>query len=239
MNREHHRWYSPALSRDMELLVFGYAGAKVLIFPTSQGRFYEWEDRGMMAAFSEALNNGWLQMFCVDSVDAESWYCSWAHPAGRAYRHAEYDGYLTNEVLPLMNHKNSNPYIITVGASFGAYHAMNFGLKHCFDVSRIIGLSGLYDIRRFTGGFENDYVYFNNPIQFIANEQDPNRLNRLQMLDIIIAAGRDDRLINSSRDMSRVLWGKGIGNALREWDGWAHDWPYWQQMLRIYLNGSD
>ncbi len=93
--------------------------------------------------------------------------------------------------------------------------------------------------RGFTGGFENEYVYFNNPIQFIANEQDPNRINRLQHLDIIIAAGRDDRLINSSREMSRVLWSKDIGNALREWDGWAHDWPYWEQMLRIYLNGSD
>lgn len=239
MNREYHRWHSPSLDRDMELLIFGHSGARVLIFPTSQGRFFEWEDRGMIAAFSEQLEKGWLQMFCVDSVDAESWYCHWAHPAGRAYRHAQYDGYLVNEVLPLINHKNPNPYLMTVGASFGAYHAMNFGLKHCFDVDRIIGLSGVYDIRRFTGGFENEHVYFNDPMQFIPNEQDPNRLYRLYDLDIIIAAGRDDRLIQSSRDMSRVLWEKGIGNALREWDGWAHDWPYWQQMLQMYINGSD
>ncbi len=239
MHREYHRWFSPTLKRDMELLIFGHAGAKVLVFPTSQGRFFEWEDRGMMAAFSEQLNNGWLQMCCVDSVDAESWYCSWAHPAGRAFRHAQYDGYLLNEVLPLLNHKNPNPYLMTVGASFGAYHAMNFGLKHCFEVQRIIGLSGLYDIRRFTGGFENEYVYFNNPIQFVANETDPHRMECLHRLDIILAVGRADPLIQSSRAMSGVLWDKGIGNALREWDGWAHDWPYWKDMLRRYINGSD
>jgi esterase/lipase superfamily enzyme len=34
MNREYHRWYSHRLGRDMELLIFGHAGAKVLVFPT-------------------------------------------------------------------------------------------------------------------------------------------------------------------------------------------------------------
>ncbi len=31
----------------MELLVFGHAGLPVLVFPTSGGRFYEFEDQGM------------------------------------------------------------------------------------------------------------------------------------------------------------------------------------------------
>src|ERR1700719_596773 len=50
MNREYHKWYSPRLGRDMELLVFGHAGLPVLVFPTSGGRFYEFEDRGMVGA---------------------------------------------------------------------------------------------------------------------------------------------------------------------------------------------
>ncbi|MDW8326903.1 MAG: hypothetical protein RMK99_10080, partial [Anaerolineales bacterium] len=70
MNREYHRWYSPHLNRDMELLLFGYGGARMLVFPTSLGRFYEWEDRGMIEALREHLERGWIQMFCVDSVDA-------------------------------------------------------------------------------------------------------------------------------------------------------------------------
>ncbi|WP_295438711.1 hypothetical protein [uncultured Thiodictyon sp.] len=47
MNREYHRWYSERLGRTMELLVFGHAGAKVLVFPTRDGRFHE-----KVAAFS-------------------------------------------------------------------------------------------------------------------------------------------------------------------------------------------
>lgn len=239
MNREYHRWYSPSLNRDMELLVFGHAGARVLIFPTSQGRFYEWEDRGMIWSLRDQINRGWIQVYCVDSVDSESWYCGWAHPGGRAYRHAQYDGYLYNEVLPFSASKNDNPFFITLGASFGAYHAMNFGLKHPEKVGRILALSGLYDIRWFTDGFENEYVYFNNPMQYIPNEHDPRRLALLRRLDIIIAAGRADRLIQSSRDLSGALWRKGIGNALREWDGWAHDWPYWEKMVHLYIGGHD
>ncbi len=43
MQRDYRRWYSPRLHRDMELLIFGHAGAKVLMFPTRDGRFWEYE----------------------------------------------------------------------------------------------------------------------------------------------------------------------------------------------------
>jgi esterase/lipase superfamily enzyme len=239
MNREYHRWYSPSLNRDMELLIFGHAGARVLVFPTSMGKFHEWEDRGMIGTLAHHINNGWLQLYCVDSVDSESWYCGWAHPSGRAYRHVQYDNYLYHEVLPLTRTKNGNPFLITLGASFGAYHAMNFGLKHPDAVGRILALSGIYDIRRWTNGYYDENVYFNNPIDFIAGEIDHGRLEMLRRLDIIMATGKGDRLIDSARQMSGVLWGKGIGNALREWDGWSHDWQYWQSMTLAYIGGHD
>ncbi|MCU0514217.1 MAG: alpha/beta hydrolase-fold protein [Anaerolineae bacterium] len=239
MHREYHKWYSPSLQREMELLIFGHAGARVLIFPTSKGRFYEWQDRGMMNTLREQLERGWLQCYCVDSVDAESWYNWGAHPGYRAWRHHQYFNYLTDEVLPLSRSKNGNPFMMTLGASFGAYHAMAFGLKYPHLVGRILAFSGFFDIRGFTEGYSDDYVYYNNPVQFIPGEHDGGRLAALRRLDIIMAAGRDDRLIGQSRTVSGVLWGKGIGNALREWDGWSHDWPYWQHMLQRYIGGHD
>lgn len=239
MHREYHRWFSPSLGRDMELLIFGHAGARVLVFPTSQGKFFEWQDRGMMDAFAHQINSGHLQFYCVDSVDAESWYCYWAHPGGRAYRHHQYFMYLYHEVLPLSVHKNPNPFLMTLGASFGAYHAMSFGLKFPEKVDRIIGLSGIYDIRYMTKDYSDEWVYAYNPPEFIPNEHDHQRLEALRHIDIIMAVGKSDRLNWSSQQMSSVLWNKGIGNALREWDGWSHDWPYWQKMLHIYLSGHD
>jgi esterase/lipase superfamily enzyme len=239
MHREYHRWYSPSLNRDMELLIFGHAGARALIFPTSKGRFFEWQDRGMMGTLGEHLERGWLQIYCVDSVDEESWYNYGAHPGYRAYRHHQYFQYLTDEVLPLSRTKNGNPFLMTVGASFGAFHAMSFGLKYPHLCGRILAFSGLFDIRSMTGGYSDDFVYFNNPPQFIPNEHDGWRLDALRRLDIIMAVGRDDRLVGESRNMSGILWGKGIGNALREWSGWSHDWEFWSQMILAYINGHD
>lgn len=239
MKRSYHRWYSPALRRDMELLVFGHAGARVLVFPTSQGRFFEWEDRGMMAALAEPLTRGWLQAYCVDSVDGESWYARWKWPGDRVWRHIEYEQYLLTEVLPFSLAQNPNPFLITTGASFGAYHAVNVALKHPELVGRVVAMSGVYDLREWLDGHYDENVYFNNPVDYLANEHDPARLAALRKIDIILAVGQSDRVRGDNERLSALLWDKGIWHALRIWDGWAHDWPYWQQMIRLYIGGHD
>lgn len=239
MNREYHRWYSPALGRDMELLIFGHAGARALVFPTSLGKFYEWEDRGMIAALGEHLERGWLQLYCVDSVDAEAWYAWHKHPGARAWRQSQYDRYLCDEVLPLSRQKNPNPFCLTTGASFGAYHAMNFGLRHPDITGRILAMSGIYDISRWLDGYQEGHGYFNNPVAYIKNETDGHRLHQLRQTDIIIAVGEQDPNIGGNRYFSQLLWDKNIWHAFRVWDGWSHDWPYWQKMVHMYIGGHD
>lgn len=238
-NREHHRWHSPSLDREMELLVFGHAGARVLVFPTSQGRFYEWEDRGMVDALGEHLARGWVQLFCVDSVDAESWYARWKHPGDRAWRQEQYDRYLVHEVIPFSQHRNPSPFLITTGASFGAYHAVNLALRHPHLVGRTIGMSGLYDIGRFADGHMDAHVFAHNPAHYVSHLGDPGHLDALRRMDIVLVTGRDDAFVENNQHLSRILWEKGVGNALRLWDGWAHDWPWWREMIRAYIGGHD
>ncbi len=223
----------------MELLVFGHGGARVLVFPTSMGRFFDWEDRGMIAALDEHLNQGWVQLFCVDSVDRESWYAKERPPIGRARRHVQYDRYVATEVLSFTAAQNPNPFLIATGASFGAYHAVNFAFRYPHLVGRVIGMSGYYDIKRWTGGYSDDNVYFNNPCDFLPHEYDAVRLAALRRIDIILATGRDDSGRPNNEFLSGVLWSKDIWHALRIWDGWAHDWPWWQHMLRLYIGGHD
>jgi esterase/lipase superfamily enzyme len=239
MKREYHRWHSPSLRRDMELLVFGHAGARILAFPTSMGRFYDWEDRGLVGGvLRHGLENGFIQLICVDSVDAESWY-SPRPPTERVGRHIQYDDYLLGEVLPLTRSLNANPFLIVTGASFGGYHAVNFALKHPEHVGRVLNMSGLCDIRRFADGYYDRHLYFNNPVDFLAGEHDPARLDALRRMDIILAVGRDDSLYASNERLSQLLWSKNIWHALRVWDGFAHDWPVWEKMLQLYLSGHD
>ncbi|NUQ36722.1 MAG: esterase family protein [Caldilineales bacterium] len=238
MLREYHRWFSPALGREMELLLFGHGGARVLVFPTSQGRYYEWEDRGMIEALRHPLEQGWIQLYCVDSVDAESWYARWKRPGDRAWRQVQYDAYLLQEVLPLTR-RNSNPFLITTGASFGAYHAINFALRHPEQVGRVLAMNGIYDISGWTDGHHDDNIYFNNPVAYLPNEQDGQRLALLRRMDIILTTSEDEPLRGETERFSAMLWQKGIWHALRIWRGWAHDWPWWREMVHLYLSGHD
>ncbi len=239
MKHELRTWHSPALGREMTLQVFGHAGARLLVFPTTLGTHAEWPDRRMPEVLRDHLESGWLQMFCLDQVHDQSWYARGMHPGAMAWRHLEYDRYLHEEVLPFTASLNPNPFVIAAGASFGAYHAVCFGLRHPEAVHRIIGMSGLYDIRQQTGGYSDPNVYACNPFEFMAGEKDPARLEAFRRQDIILAIGRDDPSCGNNQAFSGILWARGIGNALRIWDGWAHDWPYWEKMIRLYVGGHD
>ena len=239
MHREYHKWYSPRLQRDMELLVHGHAGARVLIFPTSNGRYYEYEDRGMVENLREQIEAGWLQLYCVDSVDAETFYNWHAHPGWRIWRHMQYEEYILNEVLPLSRARNANPFMMTHGCSFGAYHALNIAVRYPHLFGRVLALSGKYDMSNFFGGYSDTNIYLNTPSQFVPNLPEGPQLDAIRRMDIIIVAGRDDPNIENNRAMSNALWSRNIWHAFREWDGWSHDWPYWQKMVRHYIGGHD
>ena len=119
MNREHHKSYSHELQRDMEALVFGHAGQPILVFPSSMGRFFEYEDAGMIRTLAGKIDAGQLQIFCLDSVDTESLYNKGAHPGWRIWRHMQYDRYVVNEFIPFLKWKNWAPKITVTGCSLG------------------------------------------------------------------------------------------------------------------------
>ena len=238
MNREYYKWYSPTLNREMELLVFGHGGARMIVFPTSRARFFEYEDRSMVAALGDHIESGRLQLFCVDSVDAESFYARAAHPSGRIARHLQYEQYLIHELLPFVWSKNLTPFTIVHGCSFGAYHAINFALRHPELVNRAIGLSGKYQMRGFFDGYDDDNIYSNNPSDYVPNEHDSGRLEQIKKVDLIMVIGEHDPAYQNNRELSSALWSKNIWHAFRSWNGWAHDWPYWQQMIRRYIGGA-
>ncbi|HEU5154508.1 MAG TPA: hypothetical protein VFU03_07245 [Gemmatimonadales bacterium] len=239
MNHEIHTWHSPVLGREMTLQVIGHAGARVLTFPTSMGTHSEWPDRRMHQVLQDHIDQGWIQLFCLDQPHHENWgneACSAGH---RAWVHLQYYSYVRDEVLPFTASKNSNSYVIATGASLGATHAAAFGFRYPESVNRIIGMSGLYDIKRLTGGYSDANLYLCNPMDFMRHEHDPRRIEAFRKQDIIFAIGGGDPVCDNNREFSALLWGKGIGNALRIWDGHAHDWPHWENMVRTYIGGHD
>ncbi len=242
MNREYHCWYSNRLGRDMELLIFGHAGAKVLVFPTRDGRFYEYENLGLVQALAHKIYAGHLQLYCVDSIDWETFYCEWCQPANRIQRHIQFEEYILNEVMPLMASKNPHPCTIAHGCSLGGFHAANIALRHPHLFKKICSFSGRYDLtlniehfRDLFSGYYDDNVYYNTPTHFLPNLNCGQRLQHIRQLDIILTIGKEDPFVDNNRHLSQILWEKGIWHALHEWEGRAHRGRYWRQMAPLYL----
>ncbi|MBM3784059.1 MAG: esterase [Acidobacteria bacterium] len=231
MHRQYKKWHSPALGRDMELLVFGHGGAPMIVFPSSMGRFYDYEDRGLVAAIGHKYESGELQTFCVDSVDSESWYNKAVHPKDRALRHALYDAYILNEVLPFIQKTNGAPRVTVSGCSFGGYHSANFAFRHPELCDGLVSLGGAFDIHQFLNGYYDDNCYFHCPPDFLPGLSDAGTLRAIRRMRIVLATGETDICLAENHRLSHILNEKQIPHFLDVWgEGTGHDWHWWERM---------
>ncbi|HEY6990331.1 MAG TPA: prolyl oligopeptidase family serine peptidase [Bryobacteraceae bacterium] len=231
MRRDYHNWYSPRLDRQMELLTFGAGGLPIVIFPTERGRFYDYENNGMIQAVSGPIEEGRIQMFCVDSVDAESWLNRGLHPHERLARHLAYESYVLYEVAPLMKKLSGSAQIGATGCGLGGYHAFNFAMKHPDLTAASIAMSGFFDMRRFMDGFYSNDFYFNNPFDYLPNMSDTWFLERYAKMRLILAVGDRDVCLAENVRMKEILSKRDIPCWLDVWQNQEmYDWPLWQRM---------
>jgi esterase/lipase superfamily enzyme len=236
VNREYHKWYSGRLGRDMELLVFGHSGVPVLVFPTSGGRFFEFEDRGMVSGLGGKIDAGQIQLYCVDSVDMESWYNRSVPPRWRIARHVQFEDYLIQEVVPLVRKKNWDSHLVALGCSFGGYHAANIAFRHPDVFTGLLSMSGAFDMTGFLCGYSDQDVYFNTPTQYLRNLSDPWYFERYRRNTYILGTGWDDQCLGDNQYLDGILSWKEIPHKLYIWDTWnSHDWPTWKMMVNEYL----
>ena len=234
MKREYGSWHSPALGRTMEYLWFGDRGRPVLFFPTSMGRFFQNEDGGVTGALADKVDAGWLQLICVDSVDGESWYNTKIPPRDRARRHDQYDRYLREEMVPRICDRSGGNLVVW-GASFGAYHAANLAARIPGTVTKAVLFSGLYHVGRYLDGYWDDLCYYHSPQASIAN-MNGTWIERLRLIEWIVATGEHDTLVGENRAFAELLWKKGIPAHAEFWPGvFGHDWPFWREAIRRFI----
>ena len=235
MNREVHEWHSPALGKQMEIVVYGHYGFALLMFPTAAADYLEYERFGLIDSLAHLLDAGKLKVFCVNSINSESWLNEHVPPPYRAIRHQQYNGYIVDEVVPFIwNHCSRETMIITAGASLGALHAANTFFRRPDMLSGTIAMSGSYDIKAYTSGYYDENCYFNSPVDYLPNLHDENILSSLRQsrhIHILSGQGACEAPDRSIR-LSNILQAKGIPHHLDLWGhDIPHDWPTWRAML--------
>ncbi|MCU0414418.1 MAG: alpha/beta hydrolase-fold protein [Ignavibacteriaceae bacterium] len=225
MSREIHRWYSPNLNKEMEVVIYGHYGFALLMFPTAGADFLEYERFKLIDTIGWFLGEGKIKVFSINSINNESWLNNSMHPAHKAIRHQQYNRYVVEEVVPFIhNHSKGLVPIITTGASLGALHAANNFFRRPDIFSGTIAMSGSYDLKSYSKGYYDDNDNF--------------MLEKMRKGKIIIASGQGDyEDPNASRKLSDILHSKGVNHWLDLWGhDMKHDWPTWRQMLPYFLS---
>ncbi len=235
MKRDVHRWHSPNLDRQMNVAVYGHYGFALTLFPTATEDFLEYERSGLLEAIRWFIESGKVKVFAVDSVNGESWLNEDVDPPQRAARQQQFNGYVSEEIVPFIWEQCSREtMIIAGGASLGAYQAANAFFRRPDLFDGMIAMSGAYDVKVHTDGYYDDNCYFNSPVDFLPNLEDAVILRRLrEKYHVYILSGQGwceepDRSVQ----LAKILSAKGIPHHLDLWGhDVAHDWPAWKAML--------
>lgn len=247
MKIEYVKQFSKQLQRDMEWKIFGHRGKPCLVFPAQDGRFYDYENFGMVEAAKLWIDRGEIQFFCIDSIDLETWSNKSGDPRQRILLHEAWYRYITEEIVPqvmtISTHGNDDlkpTGILTTGCSMGGAHAMNFFLRRPDLFDMVLSLSGIYRADFFFDYYMDDLVYINSPIDYMQNlPLDHPYIEMFQKRKIVMCCGRgewEEDMMESTRQLEVIFKEKQIPAWVDFWGkDAAHDWVWWKKQLPYFL----
>ena len=244
MDIRYDKWHSPALGRDMEIKSYGQGGKPVLYIPCQDGRFYDFENFGMLDAWRPWLEAGKATVFSVDTLDFETWSYKNGNPYWRIRRHEDWMRYLTEEVVPFIRMRchefgwQTVPGVLVFGSSLGATHAANLYFRYPDLFDEVLALSGIYDAAYGFDGYMDEKVYLNSPLHYLPNmPADHAYMEKYRRNKAVFCVGQGPwEIPESTRALERVLREKGIPATVDYW-GYdvQHDWCWWFKQVEYFV----
>ena len=241
MKVEYYREYSSYMGRDMEFKVYGHSGRPVLAFPSQDGRFFDFENNGMVEAASRHIEEGRIQLFCCDSNDIPSWSSTDPDYHKRILEHERFYNYICEELCPRIAQINGNHGIITTGCSMGGTHALNFLLRRPDLFAGCIALSGVYDAHYFFPNYNDELIYMNSPIDYLdgmAYDHPYVELYRYRTIICCVGQGAwENPTLQDAHRLQELFAYKDIPARIDFWGtDVCHDWPWWRKQLPYFLD---
>lgn len=240
MESTYIKWYSQSLGRDMEYKIYGNDNARrtLLVFPSQDGRFYDYENFGMTNVLSPWIDRSDLRVVCVDGIDWETWSDLGGNPRWRIEQHERWFHYVVDELIPSVR-RGDETFIVT-GCSMGGFHAGNFFFRRPDLFDTVIALSGLYHASYFFGDYSDELVYSNSPLDFLRwMPADHYYWDMYRHRRIICCVGQgnwEEDLLDSTRRLDTLLCEKGVPAWFDYWGhDVAHDWEWWRRQLPYFI----
>lgn len=238
MKVQYHNEYSSRLNRNMEWKQYGENGQGVLVIPSQDQRFYEWEDQGMVDVLSPLIEQGQIHLICCDSIDAETWSLTNGNYKDRIELHESWLHYIIDELIPRVN--NGKQLVVT-GCSMGGYHAANFFFRRPDLFCSLLSLSGLFHADYFFPDFRDELILRNSPLHFLAEQHDPSfLLDAFRDKQIILCCGQgyyEEITCPSTLRLGELLQQKNIPAWVDIWgQDVHHDFHWWRKQAHYFFD---
>ena len=239
MEINYYKEYSQAMGRDMEFKTYGTQGTPILVFPSQDGRFYDYENFGMIDVLSPWIESGKARVICCDGIDWETWSNFGGDPRQRIEQHERWFHYLVDELIPRVRQRDDELFLAT-GCSMGGFHAGNIFFRRPDLFMGVVALSGLYHAGYGFGGYTDELTYANSPQDFIPQMPlDHPWLQMYRQKKIVLCVGQgkwEEELLDSTRQMKRILEEKQVPAWVDIWGfDVDHDWPWWRKQLTYFM----
>ena len=237
MKIEYRKHYSQNLGREMEYKVYGHGGKTALVFPSQNGRFFDYENFGMVDVLSDFIESGRLRLVCCDSIDPETWSSESWDCRERIAKHEAWYHYICDELVPEIGDKGN---IISTGCSMGGFHSANFFFRRPDIFDTLIAQSGLYHASYFFGDYSDELIYTNSPEDYLTwMPRDHYYWDEYRKRRIIVCVGHgnwEDDLLASTRRLDAILCNHNVPAWFDYW-GYdvAHDWCWWRPQIRYFM----
>lgn len=243
MNVQYHKWYSQNLNRDMEYKIYGDQGHAMIAFPSQDGRFFDYAERGMIHELSPWIEAGRLRVICVDGIDWETWSNMGGDNRWRIEQQERYFHYITDELMPNIRYWDGETMMIT-GCSLGAMHAAIAFFRRPDLYDTLIAMSGLFHAGYSFPNYSDDLTYANSPQDFLRQMPEDHpwmQLYRQRRIIFTIGQGRwEEDTLWSTREMDTILAQKHVPAWFDYWGFDSdHDWPWWRKQLPHVMGNID
>jgi esterase/lipase superfamily enzyme len=240
MYRDAISYHSNVLGEDLGVIVYGMTGYPIIVFQTQDSKCTNYEDFGMISELADYIDGGKVQLFCVDSIDQESWSNTNGDKSWRAQRQEDYFRFVTDELVPYVHDRNgSDLRPLATGCSMGATHSAIAALRRPDLFQGCIALSGVYRTSFFFGDWMDENLYMNDMVQMLHDlpaDHPYIDLYSHRSLCFCVGQGAWEDGLSDLRDMDASFKRLGISAWCDFW-GYDvnHDWPWWKKQMRYFL----
>lgn len=236
MIEHYHKWYSQFFDRDFEMLVFGETGIPIIVFPPTLGRYYTSKDLGFIHSLQEQINSNKIKVYCPDSIVNQTWLNFNISPEERIQNHLAYEQTIIKDVIEFAKYDTENEKVVLCGYEFGAYYSLNISFKYPDLVNRAYAFCGIYDMKQFILGHYDDEAYYNNPLDYVPNLNDPRYLDQIKDMAFTIVTGNFDNHLDESKRISQILNQKKIGHTFAYIEGLGKNWDKAREVFQFYVS---